>query len=329
MTAEEEARCYLGKVLLDMATPIDLPAPIDGVAHAESANAIFYILTSRPFCYLSRTKAEFYRESVVPMLERRIATGGALRFFYDIGPGYHASTKPGVTPLCFDVGLAELLILSQISALCRRIAEPYPPGAKFYLVIDNLCGLRTNDVSLDHTQGYVAQLRRLIESLGLSHQISLIVESEEFALAEYDRLLAAARIKHAVLDPAPDAVENVSRFLGRVCTSAEASARMELYQRTGAVTDALVDGLIRDVHMTQRATGATIGFRPFPGGDQRTQAGELVLTRNRKGNLRPMLVTSRNIDAYELTRFDLSDLLPPPLIHVTYAEPRAQANSLT
>ena len=52
---------------------------------------------------------------------------------------------------------------------------------------------------------------------------------------------------------------------------------MERYRRTGLVTGLLLDRLVRGVHMTQRATGATLGFRPFPGGNQRTQTGELVI----------------------------------------------------
>ena len=118
------------------------------------ANEIFSILTNRRFCYLSRKRVECFRQDVVASLVRRIKLGEPLRFFYDIGPGYHATTRPGHLPLRFDVGLSELLILAQAKALCVKIAEVYSPGARFWFVVDNLCALRTNDVPLEHTESY-------------------------------------------------------------------------------------------------------------------------------------------------------------------------------
>jgi len=252
-----------------------------------------------------------------------MATAEPLRFFYDIGPGYHATTHPGFLPLRYDVGLSELLILSQASALCRRITNLYAPGARFFLVVDNLCGLRTNDIPLNRTEGYVRKLRGLIEQLLLSNRIRLVVESEEFTLEEYDRLLAAVEPRPAVAEPSPLAIDNVERFLGRRCSAAEAAERMERYRRTGSVTDRLIDRLGREVHMTQRATGMTLGFRPFPGGAQRTQAGELVLLHRSPGRIRPLLLTTRNAAAYDCERLELPAVLPPPMSYVVYASPRA------
>jgi len=315
----QEAGAYLSEVLAGM-VPLSVPlvaAPV--IDSAALANEIFSVVTSRAFCYLGRNKAERYRDDVVTSLRKRMETGRAFRFFYDIGPGYHATTRPGILPLSYDVGLSELLVLSQVNALCHRVAEFYEPGARFFLVIDNLCGLRTNDIPLDLTAGYVLQLRRLIEEVRMSNIVDLIVESEEFGLDEYDRLLADVEVQPPVAEPSPEAVDNVARFVGRPCTPAEAAERMERYRRTGSITNRLLDRLIQGVHMTQRATGATLGFRPFPGGDQRTQVGELVLGRNSKGRLRPMLLTSRNINDYDCLRLELSDVLPAPMTHVTFA----------
>ncbi|KAA0890472.1 hypothetical protein [Oryzomonas rubra] len=313
-----EVGAYLSDVLAGI---VPLPSPPDAgsIDDALLANELFTVLTSRAFCYLGRNKTECYRNDVVTMLRRRMSTGGALKFFYDIGPGYHATTRPGILPLTYDVGLSELLILSQINALCRRIVELYPPGAHFFLVVDNLCGLRTNDIPLDLTEGYVRKFRQLIDEMRISHRVGLIVESEEFDLEEYDRLLRDATVEPPDSDPSPQAVDNVARFLGRPVTAAEAAERMHRYRLTGCVTNYLFDRLIKDVHMTQRATGATLGFRPFPGGDQRTQAGELVLCRNDKGRLCPLLLTSRNVDHYDCVRLEFSDVLPAPMAHVTFA----------
>lgn len=319
-----EVSAYLADVRSGMTPPPGRPCVRPAPDGAALATEIFSVLTSREFCYLGRTKAEGYRDGVVASLLKRMATGGAFRFFYDIGPGYHATTRPGTLPLSFDVGLSELLMLAQANALCRRIAELYEPGAHFFLVIDNLCALRTNDIGLEQTEGYVRKFRQLIGETGLSNRVELLVESEQFDLGEYDRLLAGIEVRPPVADPTPQAVDNVARFLGRACTAAEAAERIERYRRTGMATERLLDGLVKGVHMTQRATGATLGFRPFAGGDQRTQAGELALTRSDKGRLRPVLITSRNVDDFACVRLDLPEVLPAPIAHVTFASPRAR-----
>ena len=87
------------------------------------------------------------------------------------------------------------------------------------------------------------------------------------------------------------------------------------------MTDGLFAGIIEDVHMTQRATPTTPGFRPFPGGDSRTQCGEVALTRSATGKLKPVLLTSRNVRGFALKRMSYPDPLPAVLTHVTYAEP--------
>ena len=94
---------------------------------------------------------------------------------------------------------------------------------------------------------------------------------------------------------------------------------MERYRCTSMVTDSLMDNLVKGVHMTQRATGATLGFRPYPGGDQRTQAGELALTRGSNGRLRPLLITTRNVDSYNCVELSIPDVLPSSIPHVLYA----------
>jgi hypothetical protein len=319
LSLEAEARSYLAEVMAGLEASHSESAP-QPQSPEQLAEEIFGVVTSRQFCYLSRTKTAPYRPETVRLLHRRIETGEPFRFIYDIGPGYHASLAPGELDLRFDVGLSELLIFYQINSLCRRVAELYPPGGHFWLFIDNICGLRTNDIPLERTEGYCARLRELIRETGLADRVDLIVESEEFSLEEYDRLLAELEVKPLVSPPSADAIENVERFLGRRCSVAEAAERIERYQRTGFVTDTLIDRLVRGVHMTQRATGATLGFRPFPGGDARTQCGEVVLGGNPKGRLHPFLLTSRNVDAYELIRLRYPDLLPATVKEVILAE---------
>jgi hypothetical protein len=320
MGAADHVRTYLVETIAELRAPMAV-APATSASAGELADQIFALVTSREFCYLSRTKTAPYRERTVELMRRRIGLGEPFRFFYDIGPGYHATLRPGEEPLRFHLGLSELLILAQIAKLCRSISLLYEHGARFWLVVDNICGLRTNDIPLEPTERYCDDLRSLIRDVGLEKQVELIVESETFTLEEYDRLLSELPVE-PLTDPTPKEISNVIRFLGRECTATEAAERIERYRRTGAVTDRLVDALVRDVHMTQRATGATLGFRPFPGGDARTQVGEVVLTRSPKGHLRPILVTDQNVDAYALTAFSFPDVLPPTIPTVLFAEPQ-------
>lgn len=319
-TIATDVRGYLAETMAELRAPVVAASTVPPTE--ELADEIFSLVTSREFCYLSRTRTAQYREGTVQLMRRRIGLAEPFRFFYDIGPGYHASLHPGVDPLRFHLGLSELLILAQIAKLCRGIKELYEHGARFWLVVDNLCGLRTNDIPVDRTEHYCADLRTLIDGLGLDDRVELIVESETFALDEYDRRLSQLPVAPIADPPTPQAVANVARFLGRPCTVDEAAERIERYSRTGAVTDGLIDALVRDVHMTQRATGATLGFRPYPGGDARTQAGEVMLVRSQKGRLRPTLITSQNVDAYDITELTFPDVLPPTIRSVFFAEPQ-------
>jgi hypothetical protein len=246
--------------------------------------------------------------------------GEPVSFWYDVGPGYHASLRPGEVDLSFDIGLAELLILFQIASFCHRVAELYPPGARFSLVVDNLCALRTNDIPVARTEEYCLRFRGLIRELELDDRVGMTVESEEFDLGEYDDVLAGVQPQPLAAPLSGDDLENVERFLGRPCSLAEAAERADRYRRTGMVTEHLLRRVVRGVRMTQRASETTLGFRAFPGGDSRTQCGEVAIGRNTKGKLRPVLLTSRNVDDYDCVRVADLDDLSLPISHVTFAE---------
>jgi hypothetical protein len=100
----------------------------------------------------------------------------------------------------------------------------------------------------------------------------------------------------------------------------EANERIDRYRRTGIVTELLLARVVGGVRMTQRASATTLGFRPFPGGDSRTQCGHVAMGRNTHGKLRPILLTSRNVGAYELRSLTFPGLLPSLVNDVTYAE---------
>ena len=283
------------------------------------AEELFRALTARRFCYLSRRRTRPYRDQVVRTFDGSIRRGEPISLFYDIGPGYHASLHPGEQDLSFDVGLSEVLLLSQVAAFSNRVTALYPPGARFWLVIDNLCGLWTNGIPLERTEGYCARLRSLIRAVGFEGRVELLVESEQFGVAEYDGLFSALEPGPPASKPSEGDVENVERFLGRRCDAAEAAERIDRYRRASIVTETLLPRLVSGVRMTQRASATTLGFRPFPGGDARTQCGEVAISRNSKGHLHPVLLTSRNVRHYERVRFRLPEHLPSPVRGITFA----------
>lgn len=295
--------------------PGPVPSPDD---LEEVVEAVFTTLTSRRFAHLGRSRSEPYREGVSAHLRSDVAAGRPVRFYYDLGPGYRASLEPGRRDLSFAVGLGELLALRQIVLFSRRIAELYSPGAQFWLVIDDLCGRATNDILPSGPRGYVESLRHMVSDLGLADRVSLLVESELNSWETYRRRLD----EEPTQPPAPvdeRVVENVARFLGRPCDASEAAARVELYRRTGRVTEDLLAPAIHGVRLTQRATANTLGFRSFPGGDQRIQVGEVGLAPDSRGRLRPLLVTSRNAGGRELQWLPAPDTLPAPVRKILIA----------
>lgn len=313
-----EIDAYLTDV---MATIRSRAAPaVRAVPAADEA--VFDLLTSRRFCYLGRRRTAPYRDATLALVRRDMEGGGPVRFYYDIGPGYHASTQPGKRDLVFDVGLSELLQIHQVVQFCNQVAELYPGGARFFLVIDNYCALATNDIPVARTSGYVQRLRTLIEETGAGDRVALLVESEAFELSEYERVLAGVAAQPPPDSPGDADIENVVRFLGRSCSAGEAADRIERYRRAGIATEALLEREVHGVRMTQRATGATLGFRPFPGGDQRTQCGEVALTYRSKGGIKPVLLTSRNIDGFDCVGVESPGILPPSIPRVTWAQPR-------
>lgn len=319
VTLEDEIRGYLTQVLSVFGRlAASGPAPAD--EPDIIAAKVFNILTSREFCYMGRTRSDPYQEETVRLIAARVKNKEPLRFYYDIGAGYHATLYPGAKDLSFEVGLSELLILSQAMSFCRRVAPVYPVGVEFRLVIDNVCALMTNDVPLEKTTAYCKLVRTLIEQLDVGDTVKTLVESEQFPLSAYKIDQDELEKQMRAINPTEWDVENVCRFMGRSCGEQEVVERMARYKQTGPMTDGLFAGIIRDVHMTQRATATTLGFRPFPGGDSRTQCGQVGLTRRATGNLRPVLLTSRNVSDFALTRLEFPGLLPSVISHVTYAE---------
>jgi hypothetical protein len=281
-------------------------------------DAVFDLLTDRQYCYLSRSCVAPYRESILVCIDSAVRRAEPIDFSYDLGAGYHASVQPGIREPSFEVGLGELFVLHQIASFARRVSSIYPPGVRFHIVIDNLCALLVNDIPVAKTEGYCGGFRELIAATVTSDLVTLIVESEHFSVADFGGLPNAAASDGSAVDA--KAQDNVARFLGRLCSETEASARMSRYRDVIAESERLLSGLIRGVHMTQRATPDTICFRPFPGADSRIQCGDVAFARNVKGRLCPFLLTSQNMGSYRCQRTLFPEIIPPVIGEITYAE---------
>jgi len=313
-----QIRAYLSSLVQSLNSPPT--KEVEKVDCEGVAEKVFAALTGREFCYLSKTSVSPYKENILALIRKALQQGEPIHFYFDIGGGYHASIQPGESALCFEVGLAELFVLSQISKFAKRIREFYPLGVRFSLVIDNMCAFLINDIPLAKTLQYCTRLRRMIRSSRMNALVDVLVESEYFSVEDF------AHLRTEILEKTPLALltrkqhKNVERFLGRRCSQEEAFERTIRYKEVSEASERLLARLIKDVRMTQRATDTTICFRPFPGGDSRIQCGEVALTRNEKGNLRPILLTSSNFHEYACRRYWFPRILLGEISSVTYAQ---------
>lgn len=280
---------------------------------------VFEVLTSREFCYLSKTRVLPYQNGIIGIIEKIMRQGEPLRFYYDIGGGYHAAPRLG-DGLCFTVGLAELLLLSQIATFSCAIRAFYPPGVRFSLIVDNMCAFLINDIPLESTLRYCHSLNDLIRELQLYKEVDLIVESEHLSLDDFNQELMTAPMTSEISPLTGKQYQNVERFLGRQCDAIEASERTLKYKDVIHASERLLAPLVQGVHMTQRATASTICFRPFPGGDSRIQCGEVALSKNSKQKVHPILLTTSNIKEFSCCRYRFPGLIPSMIPYVTYAE---------
>lgn len=295
-------------------------AEADG-SSASIAEKLFRLLTSREFCYLSRRRVAPYRDTVAESLRRDIKAGRPLRFYYDIGGGYHACMDPwGECALSFETGLGELCVLAQIKSFHDQVVEHYAPGVEFHLVIDNLCALLVNDVPVQSTAGYCRRLRTLIAETGMESLVSVLVESEHFASSEYRLPSVEPILRDAPQSLTRNDIENVARFLGRPCGVSEARMRIAKYRTAMMVSEEKLNTVIDGVRMTQRATPTTLCFRPFMGADVRIQAGEVALATLQPVGVRPVLLTSRNLASFRCQSHAFPEILPEPIEKVTIAE---------
>lgn len=297
---------YFADLCRHLSYATDPPPTPAREAREQAPAALFWLLTQRNFTYLTRKRCEPYRESVETYLWRAIDQGQPVRLYYDIGGGYRASLQPGQLPPTFTPGLGEVFALSQVHRFVRSAQQHCPVPIRFTLVVDNLCARYVNGVPIAATHRYCAALRAVLRHFELT-EVDLLVESEQVSAADYEQQFESALANTEPPEAlTPAAHENVERFNGRRMAPDEARDHIARYAAGSSTTEAGLARIVDGVRMTQRATPETLAFRPFPGGDQRIQCGEVALAM-RGDRVTPMLLSSANYEHYRSQWIDVAE----------------------
>ncbi len=207
-------------------------------------------------------------------LQSHIDAMRPLTLYFLYNGGYRASPLPQDPGPLFHPDQTELMLLRQIALLQARVTQKYAPGIDFVIVLNNGVAAYVNDISLDKTSRYAKELREIIESLGASKFVRVLLQSEApgFSSSQpkpgYQTLPEISQKEHAI----------VERFLGRPCSAQEASYRAWLYQIAETEWAKDLAPLVTRDHgllLRQVASPGMLSFRAFPGGAIRAQNGSL------------------------------------------------------
>jgi hypothetical protein len=307
-----ELRQYLETLLSEPTTPGITRLTSTGMALLP--HRLFETLASREFCSLSLGRVTGCRDAVIARVTRALHRVEPIHFYYGLGGGYATSVRSGTPQRGSEVGLAELLLLRQVTQLAARVRQFYPVGIRFSLVIDNLSAHLVEDVPVHDTLAYCRNLRRAVDDLGLQALTDLLVTSEYFSVADF----AEAWPRGAGV---PDIAALTNKPQGRASVqpheAGEESARRDDAARQAA--ERLLAPMIRGVNLTERTTGS-LGFRPFPGGEASVERGEVVLTRAGRTALAPMRLTAANHADYRVEHHGVAGILPSSIVEVGYAK---------
>jgi hypothetical protein len=262
----------------------------------ELADDILTILTHRTFNFQSKARIQPLLPDVRHTLLRQINNGAPISLFLLYNGGYRASSFPDSLSLVFEPDQTESMLLFQVGQLQEQIAAVYPPGIDFHIVVNNGVAFWVNDIPLWATQQYTDRLRHMINYLGASDHVHVLLQSEGEGFDPKPSF-----------DPCPPHAgllekehEIVERFLGRKCNYEEAMHRSALYLRAEAKWGkdlrpiiSAKDGLI----LRQVAHPDMLSFRPFPGGAIRIQNGSLGF-QYQGDRLRPKLITAETVRQY-------------------------------
>ena len=260
------------------------------VETAASADRITAILTQRIFSFQPRGRLTSQLPQVRENLVLQLQRGGPLNLFLLYNGGYRASPLRNGLSLIFKPDQTELMLLYQVALLYERVRVVHSPGIQFCIVVNNGVGLWVNDVPLNATSVYVSQMRKMIDWLGATGRVQVLVQSELPGFTVRP-VLNSVRSPPSLSDKEHRLIE---RFLGRSCSLEEAQYRNALYTLAEAQWAQDLSPLVATHNalvLRQVAHPGMLSFRPFPGGAIRIQNGSLGF-EYRSGALSPKLITS-------------------------------------
>jgi hypothetical protein len=193
--------------------------------------------------------------------------------------------------------------LGQIASFAEEVARIYHGGIRMSLVIDNLVANFVNEIPLERTMEFCAALQTLVDRLGMSDLVRILVES---TVSPFTRDELAPVTTAAADALSEDDYENVLRFSGRWLDPTAAAGRLARYLEVTTLSEKYLAEVIDGVHLTQRRGSSTLSFRSFPGGSARIQTGRCGFLRNSRGKLIPRLLTTGNIRQYRINYAPLS-----------------------
>jgi hypothetical protein len=266
---------YLARCADDARSAFAASAAAGDAPVGDVTDAIIRVLLDHEFNHQAKGRASHLLPELRSRIGAHVAREAPIQLFMSYNGGYHASTCPELTePLGFAASTAELLLLTMIARLKRRLRAVHPPGMIFHIVLNNGVAHDVNDIPLARTEGYARRLRAMIAHVGGTGDVRVLVQSE---LGD-----AAPGMNAAASPPAPaiDAAmhRNIERFLGRRCTEAEAQQRLGRYAPAEAAWWDRLRGIIAaadGVRLLQVASADFLSFRPFPGGATRAQTGKI------------------------------------------------------
>ena len=260
-------------------------------------------MSSREFTYFTRVKSESYRNIICNKIVGLLNDKKKLTFYLNLGGGYHAKVSG---ELSFEPGLSELLALFQVKKFLDKISGTYPFGVNFEIIIDNRCAELANGISIVDTICYCDEFTQIIERLGLSDNIKLILESDLISKEDFTKKIIALEKKFIPEISGRD-IQNACRFCNDNCTS-DMNVLAEKYKIINFISREISSEYSKDgIHLTQRATERTFPFRSFPGGDSKIQCGKIALLVENGVIKKPILVTTNNIEDYNITKIDLTN----------------------
>lgn len=273
------------------------PAAI-GAGCLASADALIQVLLHHNFNHQSKGRLAHLLPALRSHLEPQIWSGCRIPLFLLYNGGYRASPFPASLEPIFEPDQTEFMLLLQITRLQEKMSAVYAPGIEFVIVINNGVARWVNDIATDITQAYVVQLREMIQSLGASAAVSVLLQSELNSFT--DALSWTPRPLLQVLSDKEHRI--VERFLGRPCSAQEAQHRSALYVHAEATWAQLLQPIATlkgAAVLRQVAHPHMLSFRPFPGGAIRSQNGSVGFEETNETQV-PKLITSENFKRFNI-----------------------------